>query len=103
MLKFDNISEDWEKSSGTCLRGYITSTYDQLVEVFGEPAKYGEGDKVTAEWIIEVFDEETEKYSVATIYDWKQYELGTPYDQYEWHIGGHHHDAVDYVKELVGA
>lgn len=103
MLKFENISTDWEKSSGSGLQGYITTTYDKLVEVFGEPVQYGEGDKVTAEWIIEFMDTETYELTYATIYDWKQYELGTPYDLYDWHIGGFKRDAVDNVKELVGA
>ena len=41
--------------NGTCYQGVITTTYDQLVEIFGKPT-YTDADpyeKVNAEWIIE--------------------------------------------------
>jgi hypothetical protein len=72
----------------TCLQGYIRATYSELVEVFGEPE--GGGDKTTAEWCLR-FEDGT----VATIYDWKEYE--TPMYEYDWHIGGHNKKAVDRV------
>lgn len=82
--------------NGSSLRGYISTTHAALVETFGAPSFEGEGDKVTCEWVI-VFDDGT----VATIYDWKQYELGTPYHTYDWHIGGFDVDAVERVHAAM--
>jgi hypothetical protein len=79
---------------GTGLRGYITITYDELIEAFGSP---GEGDpyKVDAKWIV-VFPGDV----VATIYNYKN---GKNYigangksvqDMIDWHIGGGDSDKV---------
>jgi hypothetical protein len=76
-------------ASGTSLQGYVTAYYHELVAVFGEP-DLTNGDKVTAEWCLD-FEDGT----VATIYDWKEYE--TPMGRYQWHIGGRNQDAVDAV------
>jgi hypothetical protein len=85
-------------ANGTCLQGYVEAYYHQLVEVFGEPD--GGGDKTTVEWCLE-FEDGT----VATIYDWKEYE--TPMGLYRWHIGGNQRRAVDCVistfKEMANA
>ena len=74
----------------TSLQGYMQAYYHQLVEVFGEPE--GGGDKTTVEWCLE-FEDGT----VATIYDWKEYE--TPMGKYNWHIGGRNQKAVDRVMQ----
>lgn len=76
--------------NGTCLQGYVQAYYHQLVEVFGEPE--GGGDKTTVEWCLE-FEDGT----VATIYDWKEYD--TPMGLYSWHIGGESNLAVDRVTQ----
>jgi hypothetical protein len=76
--------------NGTCLQGYMEATYDQLVEVFGEPE--GGGDKTTVEWCL-AFEDGT----VATIYDWKEYQ--TPMGRYNWHIGGRNNLAVARVQQ----
>ena len=83
--------------NGTSLVGYVTASYSELVEKFGEPdfGPNAGGDKVTCEWALE-FEDGT----VAIIYDWKQYE--TPMGAYRWHIGGNSFDAVDRVLETVG-
>ena len=83
-MKFTNDAD----RNGTHLQGYVQAYYHQLVEVFGEPE--GGGDKTTAEWALE-FEDGT----VATIYDWKEYE--TPMGLYHWHIGGRNNLAVDRV------
>ena len=80
-MKFTNDAD----ANGTCLQGYVQAYYHQLVEVFGEPE--GGGDKTTVEWCLE-FEDGT----VATIYDWKEYE--TPMGLYHWHIGGKNNLAV---------
>jgi len=78
-------------ASGTSLQGYIRAYYHQLVAVFGEP-DLTNGDKVTAEWCLD-FEDGT----VATIYDWKEYE--TPMGLHRWHIGGKSQEAVDRVTD----
>ena len=79
--------------SGTCLQGYIETTYDELVSVFGEPTRL-QGDKVTVEWKIQFSDG-----TIASIYDWKLSE--TPMDYYPWHIGGMSKDAVNCVNKCM--
>ena len=79
---------DWTEANGTSLQGYVEAYYHQLVEVFGEPE--GGGDKTTVEWCL-TFEDGT----VATIYDWKEYE--TPMGLYRWHIGGRNYNAVHAV------
>ena len=83
---------DWQSVNGLSLQGYVTATYAELVEVFGEP-EHG-GDKTTVEWILS-FEDDT----LATIYDWKEYE--TPVGRYRWHIGGRSTGAVDRVTEAL--
>lgn len=76
--------------NGTSLQGYMPAYLHQLIEVFGEP-EYG-GDKTTVEWALE-FEDGT----VATIYDWKEYD--TPTHLYHWHIGGESKRAVSLVTQ----
>ena len=87
-MKFTQAT--WTEANGTSLQGYVTATYDQLVERFGEPE--GGGDKTTVEWCL-AFEDGT----IATIYDWKEYE--TPMYAYDWHIGGKSNTAVTRVKQ----
>ena len=82
---------------GTSLQGYIKTTYDDLVEVFGEPRYTGGDDKVTTEWDLEF--EVDDEYVVATIYDWKLDK--TPFGEYRWHIGGHFAFAADVVTQFM--
>jgi hypothetical protein len=72
--------------SGTCLQGYVATTYNKLLYVLGEPT-YRNGDGSTCEWALEFEDG-----SVVTIYDWKTKE--TPTKVYDWHVGGHSSKAV---------
>jgi hypothetical protein len=77
---------------GTCLQGYIETTYDELVKVFGKPTKL-RGDKITVEWTLQFLDG-----TVASIYDWKLSE--TPMGVYNWHIGGKSQHAVNLVHQV---
>lgn len=77
---------------GTCLCGYVLSTYDHLVEMFGEPCR--DVDKSTAHWIVEFAGGH-----VATIYDWKSQVV--PENLYRWHIGGHSNTVVTLVSEVL--
>ncbi len=75
-----------KEAEGTGLRGYVKTTYDQLVRTFGEPGK-GDQYKTDAEWIVRI------NGTIATIYNWKN---GPSYtgpsnpveDITEWNIGG---------------
>lgn len=83
--------------NGTCLKGYIVTTYDELVQAFGNPS-FGPNDnlddKVTCEWNLKFRDG-----TIATIYDWK--EVYTPMSKHRWHIGGLNQAAVDRVYEAL--
>lgn len=89
---------DREVQYGTSLKGYVTTTLARLIEVFGEPDYYPEGDKVTVNWSI-LFDNGT----VATIYDWKRYEAGRPglTEVFQYNIGGLDTEAVSLIKEAL--
>jgi hypothetical protein len=89
--------------SGTSLIGTINTTYGTLVEKLGEPTYTGDiEDKVQAEWSLEFEDEETGETIVASIYDWKNYEYGIQYGDYDWHIGGQDYRSLHAVQELLG-
>jgi len=87
---------------GSSLRGHIHATYDELVEVFGEPniLNAEEGDKVFNEWGIRFEDGDDDVYT--TIYDWKELDA---YDShignYRWHIGGKEYRSVELVYEAL--
>lgn len=64
-----NSQEADSLTTGTSLKGYINATYNQLVEVLGEPAydtPSGDG-KVQVEWVVSF------KGDIFTIYDWKTF------------------------------
>ena len=84
---------DFRKANMSSYKGSVKTTYDRLVQVFGEP-HLRDGDKTTVEWVVE-FDDGT----VATIYDWKLSE--TPTYEYNWHVGGFNNSAVDLVQQEV--
>ena len=83
---------------GTHLIGEVKTTRAELTALFGKPIEYGEaGDKVTIEWGIKWGE------TIATIYDWKRYEEGTPEmnEVYLYHIGGRDGRALELVKGLL--
>ena len=90
-----------KRVNGTSFRGTIKTTYNKLVETFGEPCIHNLPsmlDKVTIEWKL-MFGDGT----VATIYDWKNYGSQPAKDEeYEWHIGGFVPDAVALVRDAMG-
>lgn len=88
-------------AGGTSLQGYVTTTQHELISTFGEPIRSEEGlDKVTLEWIVKFENDE-----IATIYDWKRYELGTPgmNEICEYHIGGNSRDVISLVKDSISS
>lgn len=87
--------DDHPQTSGS-FKEYVYATYQQLVEVLGEPTydKPSGDNKVQKEWVINY---EGNNY---TIYDWKTYdEEYTINNLDEWHIGGNGY-AGDFVQEL---
>ena len=82
----------WPAAAGTGLVGHVATTYDDLVKAFGKPDR--EGDKVTAQWIIQF-----SCGTVATVYDWKEPE--TPMQAYDWHVGGKDHRALQLVAACL--
>ncbi len=89
--------ERTQETSGTSLQGYTKTTRRKLTEAFGEPVKYIQS-KVTIKWGI-LF----EGGVIATIYDWKRYELGEPSQDEEmtYNIGGLTPEAVERVEEAL--
>lgn len=81
-------------ADGTCLKGYVRTTYARLISLLGEPQRFG--DKITAEWVLKFSDGK-----IATIYDWK--EESTPTGVYDWHIGGHSSAIVERVGHILNA
>ncbi len=81
------------KANNTSFKGEVVTTYDRLVELFGEPGRGG--DKTQVEWEIE-FEDGT----IATIYDWK--ETIPPKDVTDWHIGGMNELASTLVARELG-
>jgi len=89
--------------SGSSLKGYIKTTFHDLVKCFGEPNHKGDGGyKVSFEWVIK-FDDGT----YATIYDWKlsqseRSDVRRGVRKYEFHIGGFNSDSVERVHQEMG-
>lgn len=90
----------WEKANsnevfGTSLMGYVSATYEEMVNVFGREHMGQSGDgKVNAEWCIQFADG-----TIATIYDYK--ESAIPLMEYDWHIGGKSKLAVTWVQLAI--
>jgi hypothetical protein len=86
-----------QEIDGTSLRGEIVTTRAELTAVLGEPMTYEEGGKVTLQWGVRLGS------TLATVYDWKRYEEGTPTDHeaIAYHIGGHDEKAVLLVETLI--
>ena len=90
---------DPRNANYTSLAGYLTTTYAELVEAFGEPNTPNDGYKTDAEWTL--MDEDG---NVVTVYNYKD---GKNYngaggldveDITEWHVGAHQgYDAVGLV------
>jgi len=86
-------------------QGSVTSSFQEICAVFGEPHAVGElGDKIDFEWMF-VFNDDT----VATLYNWKNgvcycgvHGLATE-DITEWNIGGFSADAVHYIQGALNA
>ena len=93
---FEKVSFD--NAIGSSFKGYLTTSYDNLVKNFGEPTSLevsGDG-KVRAEWALK-FDNGT----IATIYDWKSQPDVELEDITDWHIGGFDYMAVTRLEDYM--
>lgn len=84
--------------NGTYLQGYLPNvTRRELEAAFGAPSEGYDG-KTTTEWAIQFEDG-----IVATIYDWKRYELGAPQmdERITWNVGGKDPRALEYVGDAL--
>ena len=100
-MKFNKTNATY----GTHLQGNVGATYQELVEIFGEPTRYEPDEydnKIDAQWSIK-FEDGT----VATIYNYKN---GLNYLGAEgkrvseismWNVGGHNERAVTLVNDEV--
>lgn len=75
------------------LQGYISVSYDRLVETLGEPT-YRNGDKTSCEWVLKVNGEE------ICVYDYK-WECTQDDRIFDFHVGGYRPEAVQVLKRLV--
>ena len=108
MQRVEYGPDDYVNPFGSSLMGYFKTTYDNLVEYFGEP-NCPPGDKTWNSWDLcfTVYDEDGEDSQdvYVSIYDWK--EMGPESSrtgEYRWHIGGFHgkeHRADWMVSDLL--
>jgi len=91
--------------NGSYLLGKVRASYDDLVEMFGEP-NGAMCDKVWNSWDIEfeIYNKkgEVEDTVYANLYDWKEVDAEiSKRGEYDWHIGGVDKRAVDLVYDLL--
>lgn len=109
MQKVEYGPDDYMDPVGSSLMGYVTATFDSLVELLGKP-NCPPGDKVWNSWDLcfTVYDEDGEDFEnvYASIYDWKEmHPFASTSGEYRWHIGGFRgkeHPAHWLVSDLVG-
>ena len=92
------VACDTINTIGTSFQGTVKTTYDNLVEVFGEPTAMDASpyEKVNAEWSVEAKDEDN---TVFTIYNWKDGYV--PTEEYDWHIGGFDFNAYCVATDIL--
>jgi hypothetical protein len=87
-----------QEIDGTSLQGYTSpTTRAELTAILGEPIQFEGGDKVTIEWGVRLGS------TLATVYDWKRYEAGTPAldEVMVYNIGGNDQKAVALIEGLL--
>ena len=92
-MKIEN--SDGISANMSSLSGYVTTTYEELVQTFGPPTYECNDlrDKIQTEWCLRLDG------VVCTIYNWKT--EGTPMGRYDWHIGGYGRGEVELVKQAI--
>ena len=84
--------------NGTSLVGYVETTFDRLVEVFGRPCieSTDELDKVNILWKLEIHKK------TITIYDYKE-KVPPTVGNYRWHIGGYVNGVDRIVRDMLNS
>jgi hypothetical protein len=89
-----------DRAIGTGFKAAVETTYQNLVDIFGEPQK-GDGYKTEAQWRVLL-----PKDKILTIYNYKNSQCYS--DKYppvtevkEWHVGGHGNDIVDIFLRMM--
>lgn len=103
------VANDFSLVNGTSLQGTVNATYSTLENLFGKPT-FTTGDpyeKTQMEWVIDgkvyftdQWGDKDFEYIKATVYNWKT-GGSTPTDEYQWHVGGHDYEAVDFVDAII--
>lgn len=87
--------------NGSSNIGYLTASYERLIELFGESLG-GDGEKTDAEWNVLLGNGHP-----VSIYNYKDGfsylgEEGIKVDNItEWHVGGHFDDDINEIKDIA--
>lgn len=93
-------SENVPDTTGTSLKGYVYVTYNQLVNLLGQPTfpeESGDG-KVQVEWVVKF------EGKIFTIYDWKTYDRDYTENVLDkFNVGGKDYalDFIDYLESQI--
>jgi hypothetical protein len=96
MNVFRNLESARTATDFTSIKGYITATYNQLVEVLGEPTfntPSGDG-KTQVEWVVEF------ENNYYTIYNWKVYDREYTLNELDTFNVGSRVNALEFILEL---
>jgi len=95
MIKKLTKEQVGNKTHMSSFKGRIGITYEELIDLLGEPTFIGSGDnKVQFEWVVMY------KGEVFTIYDWKTYDREYTINELDtFRVGGHSY-AGDFINEL---
>ncbi|MDD3182656.1 MAG: hypothetical protein PHD48_07640 [Alphaproteobacteria bacterium] len=92
--------KDKSSKEGTCYRATIEASYQDLVDIWGEPSK-GDEYKIEAEWVIRPTRDTAiiiYNYKNSRAYDYNYPEITAVR---EWHVGGHRADVVDRLLKMM--
>jgi len=82
-----------DRRSGSSIQGYTNMSFDELVDILGQPTYYDGHDKIYHEWAVVI------EGVLVTVYDYKA--NGRTTKGYDWHIGGNGRMAVTAFNELL--
>ena len=105
-LTFISCHKASKHVNGSSLQDYITTSYHNLVNLFGEPTIRTDKYKTSSEWHVEVERSGT-TYGVVTIYDYKQCktyagEDGLEPEQItEWNVGAKSYKLAQMVIDFI--
>ncbi len=89
-------TEEAEQQPGGSLVGHLVTTYDRLVELFGEPLIYEDYQFMGAcEWVVLFPDGTYTRISPLRIIP------EPPTEPYGWHVGGNRLTSLAYLSNLM--